>query len=139
MSGWQDASSEDVARWSNLSTAQRIADLLGDISAAEAALRDVITFESIPTELADVDVYGALTIIRTLCVELSFHLLKQKQVPERDPELQDVLTSIAVRLAALDGLNGPERDAAYAEVEKLAAAHALSLFFEVQRLDALLT
>jgi hypothetical protein len=56
----------------------------------------------------------------------------------RDPELEDVLTDLEERLAAIEHVRSREYDDQLSVVEALAAPYALAFLHEIRRLDALL-
>lgn len=137
MSRCHDRSDDGVARWANLSTEERIADLLGDIAVAVAALRDVAVFETPPAALENVDLHAALTVFEIITRELLCGLPRPEKLPPRDPELQDVLTAIENRLLVMQRVNGLDRDALQADAERLAEPYALAFYFEIRRLDSM--
>lgn len=55
---------------------------------------------------------------------------------DRDPEICEVLDEIARRLAVVEQIRGPEQDEKLEAVERYAAPHALTLFYEIRRLDS---
>jgi hypothetical protein len=58
---------------------------------------------------------------------------------ERDPELGDVLAETAKRLAAIERIQGRERDDALVLVEAYAGPYVLAFFHEIERLDTLIS
>jgi hypothetical protein len=56
----------------------------------------------------------------------------------RDPELEDVLTDLEERLAAIEHVRSRAYDDQLSVVEALAAPYALAFLHEIWRLDALL-
>jgi len=136
MSRWHDRSPAGVATWANLSLEERLADRLSDMLLAAQEIQELLASAPDRSDLADLSevmqrTHGdASAILRRLPAP--------RDIPERNPELADVLDRINRALEEISGVRGQEHDVMLGWVEQLAASEVLSLFYEIQRLDALL-
>ena len=138
MSRWHDRSPEGIAHWTNLTTAERFAELLYDLLKINAALAGLVTFETLPGEFDRIDVRAGLKVIHTICHEWLGRLPPPVELPGRDPEIEGMLSAIEARFAAMRSLIGPEWDEAYEDIERFAEPYAIAFCAEIRRLDRVL-
>ncbi len=131
-----------MAAWGNMPLNERVLDRLADIIIAADEVRDMVEAEH-GFEPFD----GFYTSLRSIKLDAG-HVMQQLRpdgargctdADARDPELTEVLNEIARRISAnIVPPTGDARDA-LTKVEMYAAPYALAFFYEIQRLDALIT
>lgn len=127
-------SPEGIARWANLPLDVRISDQIADIMIALECIRDMLS-----TELhGSVDIEPTLDRMYADASSLMVRLPDPPRDTARDLEFQQVLDRIGTAIRAMDAEQGPQRDEALCAAEQIAAPYALSLYYEVGRLDAMI-
>jgi hypothetical protein len=64
--------------------------------------------------------------------------MNPSESPERDPAIAELLDEIRSYLHNVSATTGVQQDIAHAVAEHFAAPYALTLFYEIERLDAAL-
>jgi hypothetical protein len=136
MSRWHDRSPGGIATWANLSLDERLGDRVSDILLAAHEVHELLANAPDRSDLGGMD--DVARRIHDDARAVMSCLPRPADIPERDPELAAVLDRIGTALNEISILSGPEYDVMLGWVEHMAAPNVLSLFNEIERLDALL-